>query len=289
MGTMKFWESYYEALKRQDWKGTLKILKSLKKIEPKNPQVYLKIGDLFRRTGNIIDATKAYHESAELLIKQGFVQKAIAIYKIILNIDPSNDDAIERSKEILEGTAKASKEKSESVAPAPAFQSLACDEELTKKDDAELIEKEEVESSPFPKGLPALLSFLTEKEVVDIIGRAEIRLYNDDQKIIEEGDSGDSIFIIKSGQARVIAHIMGKEIELATLSEGDVFGEVGFLTGRLRTASVISKGDLEVIELGRVLLEEIIEKSPEVLKKIEDIYGCRVEDTVSKLKTLKEI
>lgn len=279
MGTMKFWESYYEALKRQDWKGTLKVLKSLKKIEPKNPQVYLKIGDLFRRTGNINDATKAYHESAELLIQQGFVQKAIAIYKIILCIDPSNDDAIERSKEILAETAKVSAVKLEPVAPAPAFQSLACDEELTKK--------EEVESSLFPKGLPALLSFLTEKEAVDIIGRAEIRLYNDDQRVIEEGDSGDSIFIIKSGQARVIAHIMGKEIDLAILSEGDVFGEVGFLTGRLRTASVISRGNLEVIELGRVLLEEIIEKSPEVLKKIEDIYGCRVEDTVSKLKFLK--
>ncbi|OGP65941.1 MAG: hypothetical protein A3K22_01795 [Deltaproteobacteria bacterium RBG_16_42_7] len=103
--------------------------------------------------------------------------------------------------------------------------------------------------------------------------------------ILEEGDSGDSIFFIKSGHARVVSHILGKELELATLSAGDVFGEVAFLTGRPRTASVIALDRLEVIEFKKFLLEEIFEKYPDILKKLDDFYQCRVQDTLKKVKS----
>lgn len=269
---IKLWESYYDALKRQDWKGALKVLKSLKKVEPDNPQVYLKIGDLFRRWENSDAAIEAYHESAEILLNQGFTQKALAVYKIILSIDPDNDEAESRLKRIIEN-ARASREKSERPTPPPLEEKMP--------------EERRIEESTVPKILPSIFSFLKEKEAIDIFSRAEVRFFHDGQKVIEEGDSGDSIFIITSGHAMVLTHILGSEIELATLSEGDIFGEVGFLTGRLRTASVIAKGSLEVIELGRAILEEIIERSPEVLNRIEDIYIFRVEDTLSKAKSLK--
>ncbi len=104
------------------------------------------------------------------------------------------------------------------------------------------------------------------------------------QIILEEGDSGDLIFCIKSGCAKVVAHILGKEIELATLSPGDVFGEVAFLTGRPRTASVIALDKLEVIEFKKFLLEEMFERYPSTLEKLHDFYHCRVEDTLRRVK-----
>lgn len=280
--TIKYWESYYNALKREDWKRALKSLESLKKIESENPQVHLKRGDVFRRIGDISEAKKAYNKSADLFVKQGFIQKALAVYKIILGIDPADEEAIEKSKKIMDKTAKELELKQEK----PAVQVSAY---VSTSGKEEVFQPEDVGAYPFPQRLPSILSFLSLEVAEDILRRAEMRSYNDGAKVIEEGDSGDSIFIIKSGNAKVIAHIIGREIELATLSEGDVFGEVGFLTGRLRTASVIAKGDLEVIELGRPLLEEIIEKNPEVLRKIEDIYGLRVENTLTKVKSLNGI
>ncbi|MEK6693463.1 MAG: tetratricopeptide repeat protein [Nitrospirota bacterium] len=65
---MSLWESYYDAIKQQDWKKALRSLESLKRSEPKNPQAHLKIGDLLRRTGNINDAVNAYDRSASLLL-----------------------------------------------------------------------------------------------------------------------------------------------------------------------------------------------------------------------------
>jgi CRP-like cAMP-binding protein len=101
---------------------------------------------------------------------------------------------------------------------------------------------------------------------------------------LEEGDSGDSVFFITSGRAKVISHIMGKEIELAILSPGDFFGEVAFLTGRPRTASVIALDELHVREFTKILLEEIFERYPSTLEKLEDFYHCRIEDTLRTVK-----
>jgi len=268
MVTMKYWESYYEALKRQKWNNALKALLALKRLEPDNPQIFLKIGDVYRHKGNINKAIDTYKKSAEIFMTQGFFQKALALYKIILGIDPDNDEAINRTNEILNMKLKPSKAEARPMVKAPPI--------------------EEAGTKSQPGRLPFILSSLKKEDAEDFLSKAEVVFFSNGQKVIEEGDSGDSIFIIKSGKANVITHIIGREINLATLSEGDIFGEVGFLTGRLRTASVIAQGDLEVIELRRPLIEELIEFFPEVLGKIEDIYGSRVADTLSKVKSIRE-
>ena len=130
----------------------------------------------------------------------------------------------------------------------------------------------------------SFLSSLPEDEIKRITGRLKAQSFLPGQKVVEEGDFGDSIFVITSGEAKVVAHILGKEIELATLSVGDVFGEVAFLTGRPRTASVIADGELRVMEFNRLIIEEILEKYPESLKKLEDFYQSHLEDTLSKVR-----
>ena len=128
------------------------------------------------------------------------------------------------------------------------------------------------------------LSSLPEDEIKQITERLKAQSFLPGQKVVEEGDFGDSVFVIISGKAKVVAHILGNEIELATLSVGDVFGEVAFLTGRPRTASVIADGVLRVMEFNRLILEEIFEKYPEILKKLEDFYQSHLEDTLSKVR-----
>jgi CRP-like cAMP-binding protein len=137
--------------------------------------------------------------------------------------------------------------------------------------------------------LPSLFETLPAEEVKEFIEKAKPQSCSAGQIIIEEGDSGDSIFLIKSGSARVVTHIFGKEIQLADLSSGDIFGEVAFLTGRPRTASVIALEKSELLEFQKLVLEEIFETYPEALRKLHDFYECRVQDTVAKVKlTIKK-
>ncbi len=110
------------------------------------------------------------------------------------------------------------------------------------------------------------------------------RTYADTQVVIEEGVSGDSLYVIRSGKAKVVAHLLGKRVELAVLGKGDLFGEVGFLTGRPRTASVVAVGPLEVYEITRRDIEKLIEVTPDIMAKIGDFYETRVRDTISQMK-----
>ena len=334
----KYWETYFTAIKKQDWEQARSSLEHLSNIEQENPQVQLKLGDIHQRLGDHIHAITSYHQSAWILTKQGFMQKALALYKIILRLDPYNTEAVNRSKELmmeLESSKKQSstilsfktefEEKVEQKVEAEVGLPLGIDEEAEQKIEVkpsvimedfiertsyaeepsvtthpvEMHEQEKIEIQP-PTGtseevhqgeeepplyIPSLFASLPEDEIKHLIDRVEPQLFSPGQMILEEGDSGDSIFFIKSGHARVVSHILGKELELATLSAGDVFGEVAFLTGRPRTASVIALDRLEVIEFKKFLLEEIFEKYPDILKKLDDFYQCRVQDTLEKVKS----
>src|SRR4030042_7151767 len=332
----KYWETYFTAIKKQDWEQARSSLEHLSNIEQENPQVQLKLGDIHQRLGDHIHAITSYHQSTWILTKQGFMQKALALYKIILRLDPYNTEAINRSKELmmdLESLKKQSstilsfktefEEKVEQKTEAEVGLSLGIEEEAEQKIKVEPSVKMEdfIERTPYTEEplvttppvemheqeevviqqktelsdilrsedscshFPSLFASLPEDEIKQLIERVEPQIFSPEQMILEEGDSGDSIFFIKSGHARVVSHILGKELELATLSAGDVFGEVAFLTGRPRTASVIALDRLEVIEFKKFLFEEIFERYPDILKKLDDFYQCRVQDRLKKVKS----
>lgn len=320
----KYWETYFKAIKKQDWEQAKSSLELLANTEQDNPHVQLKLGDIYQRTGRISPAITAYHKSAWMLMKQGFTQKALALYKIILRLDSYNAEAINRLNELIMGIESAKKQRQKITPFVAGFEetvdqekeaetgiSLGTGEDTDKKhpppaDMSEVIETTsymdktaEVTATPETPGqedvdvqitngtvspVPSLFLSLPENEIKYLIYKTKSLMFSPGQLILEEGDSGDSIFFIKSGRAKVIAHILGKEMELAILSPGDLFGEVAFLTGRPRTASVFALDKLEVREFKKFLLEEIFERYPSTLAKLHDFYHCRIEDTLRSVK-----
>ena len=53
-------------------------------------------GDLLRRMGRKDDAVVAYERAVELYANKGFIERAAATAKLMLAIDPSRADALER-------------------------------------------------------------------------------------------------------------------------------------------------------------------------------------------------
>jgi len=270
----KEWGAYFNAIKKHDWDMALKSLNIILVTEQKNPQVHLKIGDVLQKAGDNTGAVLAYHRSALLFMKQGFLQKALAIFKIILRLDPHNLEALNRSKELMQEL-----ESSKIHVPTiPAKQEREVGVELSAR-------TEDVEQRSETVHTPSLFASLPEDERKQFLDSIEPQLFSSGQLIVKEGDYGDSIFIIKSGHAKVVTRILGREIELATLSAGDTFGEVAFLTGRPRTASVIARDTVEVTEFNISILEEILGRYPEVLKKLHDFYQCHLQDTLAKVRS----
>lgn len=277
-----YWDEYYTAVKQQDWDKARIALKNLINIEKNNPQIQIKIGDIYQRMGDIDNAIISYHTSANTLKTKGFIQRAIAVYKIILRLDPEDRIAINSIKDLMKELEELKLKKIcnvQSSVVTDIKERIEFNEDISQTKD---LEKDDNEIAI--KHIKTIFPSLTEDESKYIINNAKIHQFSGNETIIEEGDSGDSIFLIQSGKAKVVTHIFGKEIELATLSCGDIFGEIAFITGRPRTASVIAIDNIKAIEINRFMLEEIFTEHPELLGRLKDFYMQRVEATIKKVK-----
>ena len=96
---------------------------------------------------------------------------------------------------------------------------------------------------PLVKGLP-------DEERVALLAVAREHNFRRGQIIMRESDASRSIFLIASGEVRVFHRSpTGREVTIAALTAGDLVGEVGFLSGQPRSASVEAKVNSTLYEL----------------------------------------
>ncbi|MEZ0391995.1 MAG: cyclic nucleotide-binding domain-containing protein [Pseudobdellovibrionaceae bacterium] len=103
--------------------------------------------------------------------------------------------------------------------------------------------RNELQKIPFMRSLdPGLLEIF--------LGHMKIIEAPSGIAICQQGQVQRSLFVLLKGQASIIKRgNYPKPRRVATLSEGSVFGEVGFFLGEPRTADVISEGQCQVVRL----------------------------------------
>lgn len=108
-------------------------------------------------------------------------------------------------------------------------------------------------------GAPILMS----DALAELAGRGEVRRYRKGTLLIQEGDQGDTIFIILSGKLRAFsAGDNDREITYGVYGAGEYLGELS-LDGGLRSASVITLEASSCSVVGRRTLERFISERPE--------------------------
>lgn len=106
-----------------------------------------------------------------------------------------------------------------------------------------------------------LFAGLQDFYITDLLKCGEIKLYPNKTQIISEGDPGDAIYFIMSGKANVTLYgEEGREIVLAVLHDGDVFGEMSIIDNKPRSANVEAAGKLECFVLTKTAFLEYLSK-----------------------------
>jgi CRP-like cAMP-binding protein len=100
--------------------------------------------------------------------------------------------------------------------------------------------------------------------------------------IIREGDAGQSIFAVVSGQLQVVKVREGEQPYtglfwdiIATLGPGQWFGEASMLTGAPRNATVVAETACELIELPKSGFEASLKREPDIVERLVDIMESR--------------
>ncbi len=86
--------------------------------------------------------------------------------------------------------------------------------------------------------------------------------------IIEEGSFGTSAFIIDSGKVEVSGIINGQKVIFATLGDKQIFGEMGLIEDKPRSATITAMTETELREISRDGFNELFAKNPKVLLPI---------------------
>jgi CRP-like cAMP-binding protein len=115
----------------------------------------------------------------------------------------------------------------------------------------------------FLRGVP-LFSEVTDKDLRAIAASMKRRAFAPGDEIVSEGEGGVGFFFVESGSLSVTNE--GKV--LATLGNGDHFGEVALLSGAGRTATV--KADTDVVCWGMPAwnFRPLVREQPSVTVKL---------------------
>ena len=111
----------------------------------------------------------------------------------------------------------------------------------------------------FLRNVP-LFSGMPPGELRHIAGIAEEVIYTSGDPIIQQGDHGDSMFLIVEGEVRIYQN----STDLATLREQDYFGEMSILDGEPRSASAAAVTDCLLLRISQSAFHDILSSHAEV-------------------------
>lgn len=84
--------------------------------------------------------------------------------------------------------------------------------------------------------------------------------YTDGQVMFNKGDNAERFYMIQAGSVRMVDPATGTDI--AELKTGDSFGEQAILSGGVRSASAIAKGDVTCLEITAEVLKRMLAQEP---------------------------
>jgi CRP/FNR family cyclic AMP-dependent transcriptional regulator len=117
----------------------------------------------------------------------------------------------------------------------------------------------------FPLQSVPLFSQLSDEEAASISRATRNRTYPKNSVIVFEDDPGDALFVVKSGQVKVVLiGEDGREVILSVLGGGDFFGEMSLIDDQPRSAHVIAMEDSKLLVLYREDFHRCLERSPRI-------------------------
>jgi len=118
------------------------------------------------------------------------------------------------------------------------------------------------------------------------------RTFKANETIFWEGEPGVGMYVIQRGTVAIFKHAPGEgREELATLRNGEFFGELALLDESPRSASAIAKEPSDIIGLFRPDLFDLLERKPRLgnkfLFQLASSIGERLKHTNSELQALR--
>lgn len=124
-----------------------------------------------------------------------------------------------------------------------------------------------------------LFSNLPPVELKQIAGIATERLFPDGEKMVRQGEPGQEMYIIVSGEVRVVLErSKGKEEEIARRLSGEYVGEMAIISQEPRMASLVTSGEVRTLCIDQSRFQQILSERPETSLAVMRVLISRLKD-----------
>jgi small-conductance mechanosensitive channel/CRP-like cAMP-binding protein len=121
-------------------------------------------------------------------------------------------------------------------------------------------------------------------EETQMLALAAVRhVFAPGETVIRAGDPGSSMFVVHNGRVQVQVNENGRPRPVATLNEGDFFGEMALFTGEPRTANVVALEETEVLEIGHGAMKQVFDTNPDLVESLSFIMTERRQGLASQI------
>jgi CRP/FNR family cyclic AMP-dependent transcriptional regulator len=130
-----------------------------------------------------------------------------------------------------------------------------------------------------------IMGILNDNDMEWLATRGSTKFLEPRTVLVRESEPIDSLYILLEGQLSVVSKRLNREI--ASLSCGEMLGEISFVDSRPPSASVISVQDSAVLEISRELLHAKLTEDPgfasRFYRAVATLLADRLRTTVGQL------
>ncbi len=124
-----------------------------------------------------------------------------------------------------------------------------------------------------------LFQNLEDGELSALANAMHQRRFRKGEKLITQGESGHSMFILSEGLLHVYLNVSTNgsqtELKVGQIIPGEFFGEMSLLTGEPRSATVVAATDVVAHEITKEHMNELLRRNPALAQTITRIVAAR--------------
>jgi CRP-like cAMP-binding protein len=274
--------------------GALLQFRQALTAEPGDVSARRRVAEILARLDRRPEAVAEYQHLAGRYAADGQLVQAMAVCKVILSLDPRHA----QTQEILAGLYAQRQDRTHwterlpksmagalsqprPTAPAPAEvpaeedgvppPAVEVEIEVAPPEPEELdLDVQELPPTPLFSDLPA-------EVFVGLLNTVTLRTASGGETVVREGERGDAMFVIAQGELDVVRDLGSDHPRtVATMGPGTFFGEVGLVAEVPRLASVVARGDCELLEVTREMLRGLGERFPGLPALVERFFKERL-------------
>lgn len=94
------------------------------------------------------------------------------------------------------------------------------------------------------------------------------KVFEPGTRIFDEGEAGHEAYVVEYGRVAIFKTVMGRRVDLGTVIQGGIFGEMALIDDEPRMASAVAEAETACVVIGKDRLTEQLDQAPKGVQVI---------------------